>query len=77
MKLAFALTGGKEGHEMSRTAFAPLLKFASQTDDFINLVDELDQIEADLFDASPEEKITKRIEYIIENREESFAKVEA
>lgn len=76
MKFAFALTGGNEGLAMSRTAFAPLLKFASQTEDFINLVDELDQVEADLYDENHEQKIAKRIQYLLENREESFAKVE-
>lgn len=63
--------------EMTRAAFAPLIKFTIHTSDFTDLVDELDIVEADLFDETPEAKLTKRIAYLQENRAEAFAKIEA
>jgi len=39
---------------MSRAAFAPLIKFTCHTEDFIQLVDEIDVCEADFFDETPE-----------------------
>jgi hypothetical protein len=42
----------------------------------INLVDELDQVEIDVEEETPENKILKRIEYLTENREQAFSKVE-
>jgi len=51
---AFALTGGPDGLTMSRAAFAPLIKFTCHTEDFIQLVDEIDVCEADFFDETPE-----------------------
>jgi hypothetical protein len=42
----------------------------------INLVDELDQVEIDVEDETAENKVLKRIEYLTENREQAFNKVE-
>jgi hypothetical protein len=61
---------------MSRAAFAPLIKFTSHTDSLIALVDELDIVEADLFDDTQDQKVLKRIKYLEENRKDEFAKVE-